>query len=152
MFKHSNAYSNILFVRSVVSFVFPKWIRKVERQSNKQRKLSKMTQRNRQMMKSNTWLNCLKGNPVCGIFFSNEYKDRDYAELVKHFDSSSAIVKAKINALRAQLGRQMVRQQTKYYLIQHNGNTDTNESNMLVQHLENVEPTRWTHFPSPWYI
>ena len=34
-------------------------------------------------------------------------KERAYAELAEYFDSSSAIVKAKINALRAILGREM---------------------------------------------
>ena len=61
--------------------------------------------------------------------FSNEYtervvKERAYTELAKHFDFSSAIAKAKINALRAQLGREMakesktkrVRQQAKSML------------------------------------
>ena len=47
--------------------------------------------------------------------FSNKYtkrevKERAYAELAKHFDSSSAIVKAKVNALRAQLGREMAKE------------------------------------------
>ena len=47
--------------------------------------------------------------------FSNEYtkrevKERAYAELAEHFDSSSAIVKAKINALRAQFGREMTKE------------------------------------------
>ena len=37
-------------------------------------------------------------------------KERAYAELTEHFDSSSAIVKAKINALRAQLGREMAKE------------------------------------------
>ena len=61
--------------------------------------------------------------------FSNEYtkrevKERAYAELAEHVDSSSAIVKAKINALRAKLGREMAKesntnvimQQTKKYV------------------------------------
>ena len=44
--------------------------------------------------------------------FSNEYakrevKERTQTELAEHSDSSSAIVKAKINALRAQLDREM---------------------------------------------
>ena len=34
-------------------------------------------------------------------------KERAYAELTERFDSSSAIAKGKINALRAQLGREM---------------------------------------------
>ena len=63
----NNAYSNILSVRSVVSFVlqngFAKW------RSSKQRKLSKMARINGHMMKSKIWLNCLKRNPVRGIFF-----------------------------------------------------------------------------------
>ena len=37
-------------------------------------------------------------------------KERAYAELAKHFDSSSAIIKAKVNALRAQLGREMAKE------------------------------------------
>ena len=37
-------------------------------------------------------------------------KERAYAKLTEHFDSSSAIVKAKINALRAQLGREMAKE------------------------------------------
>ena len=37
-------------------------------------------------------------------------KERAYAELVEHFDSSSDIVKAKINALREQLGREIAKE------------------------------------------
>ena len=37
-------------------------------------------------------------------------KERAYAELVEHFDSSSAIVKAKINALTVQLGREIAKE------------------------------------------
>ena len=48
-----------------------------------------------------------------GYFFrtstKSAAKERDYAELAEHFDSPSAIVKAKINALRAQLSRQMAK-------------------------------------------
>ena len=48
-------------------------------------------------------------------FFLNEYtkrevKGRAYAELAEHFDSSSAIAKAKINELRVQLGREMAKE------------------------------------------
>ena len=39
-----------------------------------------------------------------------EVKERPCAELLEHFDSSSAIVKAKINALRAKLGREMAKE------------------------------------------
>ena len=37
-------------------------------------------------------------------------KERAYAELVKHFDSSSAVIKATINVLRAQVGRKMAKE------------------------------------------
>ena len=37
-------------------------------------------------------------------------KERAYAELVEHFDSSSAIVKAKIDALTVQLGREIAKE------------------------------------------
>ena len=37
-------------------------------------------------------------------------KERAYAELLEHFDSPSAIVKAKINALRVQLSWKMARE------------------------------------------
>ena len=37
-------------------------------------------------------------------------KESAYAELVEHFDSSSAIVKAKINALTAQLSGGMAKE------------------------------------------
>ena len=37
-------------------------------------------------------------------------KGRAYAELAEQFDSSSAIVKAKINALRTQFGREMTKE------------------------------------------
>ena len=37
-------------------------------------------------------------------------KERAYAELTEHFDSSLAVVKAKINALRAQLGQEMAKE------------------------------------------
>ena len=37
-------------------------------------------------------------------------KERAYVELTEHFDSSSAIVKAKINALGVQLGREMAKE------------------------------------------
>ena len=78
-----------------------------------------------------------------GYFFRTSTKraakERDYAELAEHFDSPSAIVKAKINALRAQLGRQMaknrkqkvIRQQTKIIL-----------SN-IMETLTQTNPTCW---------
>ena len=34
-------------------------------------------------------------------------------------------------------------------LVQHAGHTYANESNMLVQNLENIGPTCWTRFPWP---
>ena len=37
-------------------------------------------------------------------------KERAYAELVKNFDSSSAVIKATINVLRAQVGRKMAKE------------------------------------------
>ena len=89
-----NAYSNILFVWSVVSFIlqngFTNW------------------------MKSKIWVNCLK-KPCLWNISTNEYtkrevKERAYAELVEHFESLSAIVKAKINALRVQLSWKMARE------------------------------------------
>ena len=89
-----NTYSNILFVWSVVSFIlqngFTNW------------------------MKSKIWVNCLK-KPCLWNISTNEYakrevKERAYAELVEHFDSPSAIVKAKINALRVQLSWKMARE------------------------------------------
>ena len=48
-------------------------------------------------------------------FFLNEYtkrevKGRAYAESAEHFDSSSAIAKAKINELRVLLGREMAKE------------------------------------------
>ena len=54
----------------------------------------------------------LEEKPCLRDTFSNKYtkrevKERAYAELPEHFDSSSAIAKGKINALRAQLGRAM---------------------------------------------
>ena len=57
----------------------------------------------------------LKEKPCLLDIFSNEYTEREvkesaYAELVEHFDSSSAIVKAKINALTAQLGGGMAKE------------------------------------------
>ena len=82
---------------------------------DKTKETIKMPRRNEQMMVSKIWLNCLKRNPVCGIFFrksiyiKREVKERVYAELAEFFDSSSAIVKAKINALRAHLGREMAK-------------------------------------------
>ena len=82
---------------------------------DKTKETIKMARRNEQMMMSKIWLNYLKRNPVCGIFFQKsiyikrEVKERVYAELAEFFDSSSAIVKAKINALRAHLGREMAK-------------------------------------------
>ena len=57
----------------------------------------------------------LEEKPCLQDIFSNEYtkrevKERAYAELVEHFDSSSGIVKAKINALREQLGREITKE------------------------------------------
>ena len=57
----------------------------------------------------------LEEKPCLQDIFSNEYtkrevKERAYAELVEHFDSSSGIVKAKINALREQLGREIAKE------------------------------------------
>ena len=51
----------------------------------------------------------LEEKPCLWDIFSNEYtkrevKERAYAKLAEHFDSSPVILKAKINALRAQLG------------------------------------------------
>ena len=56
----------------------------------------------------------LEEKPCLWDIFLNEYTKREvnkraYAELLEHFDSSSVIVKAKINALRAQLGREMAK-------------------------------------------
>ena len=53
--------------------------------------------------------------PCLWDIFSNEYtkkevKERVYVELAEHIDSSSAIVKAKIIGLRAQLGREKARE------------------------------------------
>ena len=49
-----------------------------------------------------------------GYFFERAHKEGGkewaYAELAKHFDSSSAIVKAKVNALRAQIGRETAKE------------------------------------------
>ena len=52
----------------------------------------------------------LEEKPCLWDSFSKDYtkrevKERAYAELAEHLDSSSAIVKAKINVLREQLGR-----------------------------------------------
>ena len=53
--------------------------------------------------------------PCLWDIFSNEYtksqeKERTYAELAEHFDFSSAIMNAKTNALRVQLGREMAKE------------------------------------------
>ena len=53
--------------------------------------------------------------PCLWDIFSNEYtkreeKERTYAELAEHFDFSSAIVNAKTNTLRVQLGREMAKE------------------------------------------
>ena len=49
-----------------------------------------------------------------GFFFERVHKKvgekRAYAELVKNFDSSSAVIKATINVLRAQVGRKMAKE------------------------------------------
>ena len=57
----------------------------------------------------------LEVKPCLWDIFSNEYtkrevKERAYTVLAKHFYSSSAIVKAKVNVLRAQLGREMAKE------------------------------------------
>ena len=57
----------------------------------------------------------LEEKPCLWDIFSKEYtkgevKERAYAELAEHFDSSSATAKAKINALRTQLGREMAKE------------------------------------------
>ena len=56
----------------------------------------------------------LEEKPCLWDIFSSKYtkrevKERAYTELAEHVDSSSAIVKAKINALRAQLGREIAK-------------------------------------------
>ena len=63
--------------------------------------------------------------------FSNEYtkrevKERAYAELAEHVDSSSAIVKAKINALRAKLGREMAKESNTNVIMQQTKSTIAN--------------------------
>ena len=63
--------------------------------------------------------------------FSNEYtkrevKERAYAELAEHVDSSSAIVKAKINALRAKLGREMAKESNTNVIMQQTKSTLAN--------------------------
>ena len=57
----------------------------------------------------------LEGKPCLWDILSNKYtkrevKERAYAELAKHFDSSSAIVKVTINALRARTGWEMAKE------------------------------------------
>ena len=57
----------------------------------------------------------LEEKPCLWDIFSKEYtkgevKERAYAELAEHFDSSPATAKAKINALRTQLGREMAKE------------------------------------------
>ena len=57
----------------------------------------------------------LEEKPCLWDIFSKEYtkrevRERAYAELAENFDSSSAILKAKINTLRAQLSREMAKE------------------------------------------
>ena len=57
----------------------------------------------------------LEEKPCLWDIFSNEYtkkdvKERVYVESAEHIDSSSAIVKAKIIGLRAQLGREKAKE------------------------------------------
>ena len=105
---------NILFVRSVVSFVlqneFEKWRNSRANKENCQKGQEEMTDDEVQDL-----IELLEVKPCLWDIFSNEYtkrevKERAYTVLVKHFYSSSAIVKAKINALRAQLGREMAKE------------------------------------------
>ena len=106
MFKPSNDYSNILFVGLVVSFVLQNGF-----QNGGTVEQTKETIENGQKKWTDDEIQelneLLEEKPCLWDMFSNEYtkrevKERAYAELAEHFDSSSAIVKAKINFLRKQ--------------------------------------------------
>ena len=101
-------------VRSVVYFVL-----QMDSQSGETVEQTKETIKNGKK----TWaddevqdlMELLEEKPCLWDFFSNEYikrqvKERAYADLVKHFDSSSAIIKATINVLRAQVGSKMAKE------------------------------------------
>ena len=56
-------------------------------------------------------MNFLRNEPVCGTSTlkntQRELREKAYSEIAEHFDSTSTSVKTKINALRAQLGREI---------------------------------------------
>ena len=101
-------------VRSVVYFVL-----QMDSQSGETVEQTKETIKNGKKKwvddKVQDVMELLEEKPCLWDFFSNEYikrqvKERAYAELVKHFDSSSAVIKATINVLRAQVGRKMAKE------------------------------------------
>ena len=107
MFKPSNDYSNILFVGLVVSFVLQNGF-----QNGGTVEQTKETIENFQKKWTDDEIQelneLLEEKPCLWDMFSNEYtkrevKERAYAELAEYFDSSSAIVKAKINFSRKQI-------------------------------------------------
>ena len=104
MFKPSNDYANILFVRLVVSFILQNGF-----QNGGTVKQTKETIENGQKKWTDVEVQdlneLLEEKPCLWYMFSNEYtkwKVKERAELAEHFDSSSAIVKPKINFLRKQ--------------------------------------------------
>ena len=102
MFKPSNDYSNILFVRLVVSFVLQNGFQNGETVEQTKETIEnghkKWTDDEVQDLNE-----LLKEKPCLWDMYTKwEVKERAYAELAEHFDSSSAIVKAKINFLRKQ--------------------------------------------------
>ena len=108
-FPHVNQFK----FPSVVSFVsqngFAKWRNNRPNNGNYQKWQKEM---DRWWSPSFDWI---AWRETLWDIFSNEYtkrevKERAYAELTEHFDSSSAIIKAKINALGAQLGREMAKE------------------------------------------
>ena len=130
MFKPSNDYSNILFVRLVVSFVLQNGF-----QNGGTVEQTKETIENGQKKWTDDEVQdlnkLLEEKPCLWDMFSNEYtkrevKERAYAELAEHVDSSSAIVKAKINALRAKLGREMAKESNTNVIMQQTKSTLAN--------------------------
>ena len=104
-----------LFKYSVPSvsyfFHFTKWIHKVEKQSRKQRKLTKMERINGQMMKFKIWLNCLKRNPVCGIFVrTSTHRERWKKEFMQNWWNIL------IPTWRVQLGQEMAKEPKTFHV------------------------------------
>ena len=102
IFKPSNDYSNILFVRLVVSFVLQNGF-----QNGGTVEQTKETIENGHKKWTDDEVQdlneLLKEKPCLWDMYTKwEVKERAYAELAEHFDSSSAIAKAKINFLRKQ--------------------------------------------------